>query len=38
MTQIEQIIAMIHDAETVSIKNQELQMKVRPGCCGEFEK
>ena len=23
---------------TVSIKNQELQMKVRPGCCGEFEK
>ena len=23
---------------TVSIKNQELQMKVRPGCCEEFEK
>ena len=23
---------------TVSIKNQELQMKVRPDCCGEFEK
>jgi serine O-acetyltransferase len=23
---------------TVSIKNQELQVKVRPGCCEEFEK
>jgi len=32
------ITASVAPCTTVSIKNQELQMKVRPGCCGEFVK
>ena len=32
------ITSSVTPCTTVTIKNQELQMKVRPGCCGEFEK
>ena len=32
------ITGSVAPCTTVSIKNQELQMKVRPGCCGQFEK